>query len=100
VPEKQKEAIAFASKVPLVYISIAVRNWQAFANLGYHSISIPKPDLMHSFVMDFPVSMGGYSYTQSPDQPTVIHGTLCRLIRMKACRRASSTRAAGANCMR
>ena len=75
VPEKQKEAIAFASKVPLVYISIAVRNWQAFAKLGYHSISIPKPDLMHSFVMDFPVSMGGYSYTQSPDQPTVIHGT-------------------------
>lgn len=75
VPEKQKDAIAFASKVPLVYISIAVRNWQAFAKLGYHSISIPKPDLMHSFVMDFPVSMGGYSYTQGPDQPTVIHGT-------------------------
>jgi spermidine dehydrogenase len=75
VPEKQKEAIAFASKVPLVYISIALRNWQAFAELGYHSISIPKPDLMHSFVMDFPVSMGGYNYTQSPDQPTVIHGT-------------------------
>jgi spermidine dehydrogenase len=75
VPEKQKEALAFASKVPLVYISIAVRNWQAFAKLGYHSIAIPKPDLMHSFVMDFPVSMGGYNYTQSPDQPTVIHGT-------------------------
>lgn len=75
VPEAQKEAIAFASKVPLVYISIAVRNWRAFADLGYHSITIPKPDLMHSFVMDFPVSMGGYRYTQSPDEPTVIHGT-------------------------
>ena len=61
--------------MPLVYISIAVRNWRAFADLGYHSITIPKPDLMHSFVMDFPVSMGGYRYTQSPDEPTVIHGT-------------------------
>jgi spermidine dehydrogenase len=75
LPEKQRDAIAYASKVPLVYISIAVRNWRAFANLGYHSISIPKPELMHSFVMDFPVSMGGYEYSGSPDQPTVIHGT-------------------------
>jgi spermidine dehydrogenase len=75
VPEKQQEAIAFASKVPLVYISIAVRNWRAFADLGYHSINIAKPDLMHSFGMDFPVSMGGYEYTQNPGQPTVIHGT-------------------------
>jgi spermidine dehydrogenase len=30
---------------------------------------------MHSFGMDFPVSMGGYNFTSSPDQPTVIHGT-------------------------
>jgi spermidine dehydrogenase len=30
---------------------------------------------MHSFGMDFPVSMGGYEYTQNPGQPTVIHGT-------------------------
>ncbi|MDH4048945.1 MAG: NAD(P)-binding protein [Gammaproteobacteria bacterium] len=75
VPEAQREAIAFASKVPLVYISIALRNWQAFAKLGYNSITIPKPDLMHSFVMDFPVSMGGYNYTQNPDEPSVIHGT-------------------------
>lgn len=75
VPESQREAIAFASKVPLVYISIALRNWRAFAELGYHSISVAKPDLMHSFVMDFPVSMGGYRYTQEPEEPTVIHGT-------------------------
>jgi spermidine dehydrogenase len=75
VPEKQRDAIAYASKVPLVYISVAVRNWRAFANLGYHSISVAKPELMHSFVMDFPVSMGGYQYAQDPDQATVIHGT-------------------------
>jgi spermidine dehydrogenase len=75
VPEKQREAIAFATKVPLVYISVAVRNWRAFAQLGYNNITIPKPELMHSFSMDFPVSMGGYHYTQNPDEPTVIHGT-------------------------
>ena len=30
---------------------------------------------MHSFGMDFPVSMGGYNYTSKPNQPTVLHGT-------------------------
>ena len=30
---------------------------------------------MHSFGMDFPVSMGGYDFTQKSNEPTVIHGT-------------------------
>ena len=75
VPEKQKEAIAYATKVPLVYISIAVRNWKAFENLGYSSFYIPQGILMHSFGMDFPVSMGGYDFTRKANEPTVIHGT-------------------------
>jgi spermidine dehydrogenase len=75
VPPEQKEAIAYATKVPLVYISIAVRNWQAFDRLGYHGIYVPQAELMHSFGMDFPVSIGRYRYTRTPDEPTVIHGT-------------------------
>ena len=75
MPEVQKEAISYATKMPLVYISIAVRNWNAFSNLGYRSFYIPQPSLMHSFGLDFPVSMGGYNFTQNPDEPTVIHGT-------------------------
>lgn len=75
VPGEQVEAIDYASKVPLVYISIAVRNWRAFANLGFGSISIPQPELMHTFGLDFPVSMGDYQFAQNPDEPTVLHGT-------------------------
>jgi spermidine dehydrogenase len=75
VPEKQKEAIAYATKVPLVYISVAVRNWRAFEKLGYESFYIPQGILMQSFGMDFPVSMGGYDYTQKSNEPTVLHGT-------------------------
>jgi spermidine dehydrogenase len=30
---------------------------------------------MHSFGLDFPVSMGDYDFTQNPNQPTIIHGT-------------------------
>jgi spermidine dehydrogenase len=75
VPPEQKEAIAYATKVPLVYISIAVRDWRAFERLGYHGIYVPQAELMHSFGMDFPVSIGRYHYTRTPDEPTVIHGT-------------------------
>jgi spermidine dehydrogenase len=73
--EKQTVAINSVTKVPLVYISIALRNWQAFDNLGIRQVNVAQPSLMHSFGMDFPVSMGGYNFTSSPDQPTVIHGT-------------------------
>jgi len=74
VPAAQAEAIAKAVKIPLVYISVAVRNWKAFADLGYQNFYIPQPTLMHSFGMDFPVSMGGYEFTRDPSGPTVVHG--------------------------
>lgn len=75
VPEKQREAISQVTKIPLVYISVAIRNWKAFENLGYQRFYIPEPSMMYSFGMDFPVSMGDYRFTPSSDQPTVIHGT-------------------------
>jgi len=75
LPEAQARAIRYAEKVPLVYVSVAVRNWKPFDSLGMHSLYVPQGRFMHSFGMDFPVSMGGYEYTQSPDQPTVLHGT-------------------------
>ena len=75
MPDVQKEAIAYATKVPLVYISVAIRSWRAFHELGYHDIYIPRGRLMHSFGMDFPVSMGGYHYTRTPDDAAVVHGT-------------------------
>jgi spermidine dehydrogenase len=75
VPEAQVEAINSAVKVPLVYISIAVRNWKAIEELGLHDFYIPQPELMHSFGMDFPVSMGGYDFTPDSSQPAVLHGT-------------------------
>ena len=75
VPAVQKEAIAYATKVPLVYISVAVRNWKPFENLGFQSFYIPQGILMHSFGMDFPVTMGGYAFARKSSEPTVIHGT-------------------------
>ncbi len=75
ISANQVQSLAYATKIPLVYISIAVRNWNAFHELGFHSFHIPQSKLMHSFGMDFPVSMGGYNFTTQPNQPTVLHGT-------------------------
>lgn len=71
----QREAIEYAQKTPLVYISVAVRNWRAMAELGCNNIYIPKPSLMYAVGLDFPVSIGDYAFTSSPDQPAVLHGT-------------------------
>ncbi len=75
LPAAQAEAIRKAVKIPLVYINIAVRNWKPFESLGYHQLSVPRANILQSFGMDFPVSMGGYEYTQSSGRPTVLHGT-------------------------
>jgi len=75
LPKDQVEAINSVTKVPLVYISIALNNWKSFANLGISRVTVAQPELMHSFGLDFPVSMGGYKFTSDPGQATVIHGT-------------------------
>ncbi len=75
LPEAQQEAIRYAEKVPLVYFSIAVRNWRAFRELGYGSIFIPQSRYMYSVGLDFPVSMGGYRFTADAGEPTVLHGS-------------------------
>ncbi|MFK8049402.1 MAG: twin-arginine translocation pathway signal [Halioglobus sp.] len=75
LPPAQLDSIAYATKVPLVYINVALRNWRAFQNLGIDHVDIAQPELMHSFGLDFPVSMGGYQFAQKSDQPIVVHGT-------------------------
>jgi len=75
LPAAQKRAIEYPEKVPLVYMSIAVRTWRPFAEAGFGSFYVPKPKLMQAFGLDFPVSMGQYRFTSAPEQPTVIHGS-------------------------
>jgi spermidine dehydrogenase len=75
LPAAQKEAMDYAEKVPLVYLSIAVRNWRALAKLGYSAVYIPHSKHMNSFVLDFPVSIGDYRFASTPDDATILHGT-------------------------
>lgn len=74
LPDTQREAIEYAEKLPLVYINVLVRNWRAMAELGFGKFFVPRSPFMHSFGLEYPVSMGGYSFTSGPDQPAVLHG--------------------------
>ena len=74
VPSRQVEAIAYATKIPFVISSIAIRNWRAFAEAGYHWLYSPGDVLFKDMFLDFPVSMGDYHYSKGPDEPIVISG--------------------------
>ncbi|GAB3111568.1 NAD(P)/FAD-dependent oxidoreductase [Aestuariicella hydrocarbonica] len=76
VPEAQRSAIDYAEKVPLVYANVAVTNWQAFAKSGYNGFHTPRSTMFHNIEMDFPVSMGDYAFTPSPEAPTILHASM------------------------
>lgn len=72
LPQAQKEALSLQVKVPLLWTSVLLDNWRALKKLGIGSTYSPT-DFHSWWSMDFPVSMGGYQYTQSPDDPVVLY---------------------------
>jgi spermidine dehydrogenase len=72
MPDKQKEALAYAVKIPLVYVNVQIRNWKAFQKLGLSSIYAPG-GYFSNIALDYPVSMGGYNFPVSPNEPCVLH---------------------------
>jgi spermidine dehydrogenase len=72
LPEAQKQALALGVKLPLVYTNVAVRNWQAFVNLGIERIYSPCGYFV-STKLDYPVSLGGYRNPRQPNEPMLLH---------------------------
>jgi len=71
LPEKQREALAYLVKAPLVYTHVAISNWSSFAKLGVHQIV--SPGSYHCFThLDFPVSLGDYHCPTKPEEPMVL----------------------------
>ena len=71
LPEKQKVALSYLVKAPLVYTHVALRNWTAFHKLGVHHIVAPGS--YHTYVaLDFPVSLGQYRFPSNPEEPMVL----------------------------
>ncbi len=72
MPAKQKEALAYGVKMPLVYTNVQISNWKAFQKLGVSGIYTPG-SYFTNITLDFPVSMGGYHFPSSPEESCVIH---------------------------
>ncbi len=72
LPDMQKQALALQVKVPLLWTSVLLDNWRALKKLGISSAYSPT-GFYSWWSMDFPVSMGDYKYSASPDEPVVLY---------------------------
>ena len=72
LPETQKEALAYNVKVPLAYTNVQLKNWRAFEKLKISSVRCPG-SFFSEVEMDFPVSMGGYRFTQKSEESCLLH---------------------------
>ncbi len=72
MPEAQRAGLAYNVKIPLTYTKVMVRNWRAFADQGIGYVFYTN-DFYKQVELDYPVSMGGYEFGASPDDPMVLH---------------------------
>jgi len=70
LPQAQKTALAYASKVPMQYTNVLLRNWRPWQRLGVQSIVAPNGYHTELELVP-PVSMGAYRFPDSPDEPVV-----------------------------
>lgn len=70
--EVQVDALRDQQKVPLIYTNVLIRNWSAFAKLGIEGFEAPG-HFWSGAEIDFPVSMGGYSFADKPEDPVLLH---------------------------
>ncbi len=80
LPDAQKQALKYGVKVPLVYTSVALRNWRAFKALGISGAA--SPGMYHyNLRLERPTVIGGYDPTpKSADDPILVrmNRTPCR----------------------
>lgn len=72
LPQKQRDALATAQKVPLLYSNVALKNWTSFQKLSTNAVYAPGS--YHTRVaLDLPVSIGGYECSRKPEEAIVVH---------------------------
>jgi spermidine dehydrogenase len=71
LPQSQRDALAYAIKVPMMYNNILIRRWTAFQKLG--ATNINAPGLYHtSTSLDPGTTIGGYRGVTMPEEPIVV----------------------------
>ncbi len=72
LPKPQRQALWQNTKAPLVYVKVAVRDWHPWVRLGVHEITNPMGTFSR-VKLDYPVSLGDYRCSASPDEPMMLH---------------------------
>ena len=70
--DSQKAGLAYNVKTPLCYVKVLVPNWRPFARLGMDFAYYTK-DFYKQVELDYPVSLGKYRGSMTPDDPMVLH---------------------------
>ena len=78
LPKKQDAALRRLSKIPLQYTTVGLKNWRAMKEMGI-GMAMSPGNLHQAVGMDFPISIGGYEYTKTPDDPCILHMRCCLL---------------------
>ena len=76
LPREQAEALRLQVKSPLQYTTVGLKNWRAMKEQGI-GLAMSPGNMHQAVLMDFPVSMGGYEYSDNPDDPCVIQMISC-----------------------
>ena len=74
LPAAQKAALHELVKTPLVYTSVALRNWESFQKLGVSRVYAPN-GYHSSFNLNWNVDIGSYRSPTSPAEPILVHMT-------------------------
>jgi spermidine dehydrogenase len=72
MPAAQKDGLHYMVKTPLVYTSVAIRDWRAWQKLGVYNVYCPGA--YHCTMrLDFATHIGGFSSVAGPDEPVLVH---------------------------
>lgn len=70
-PDKQKEALHYGVKIPLLYTSVAIRNWKSFEKLGVQRVACPGM-YHHQVNLDLAVDIGEYRSPKTSGDPILV----------------------------
>jgi len=76
LPEEQAAALKLQGKSSLQYTTVGMKNWRAIKEVGI-GMAMSPGNMHQAVLMDFPVSLGGYEYTRTPDDSCVIQMICC-----------------------
>jgi spermidine dehydrogenase len=72
LPARQRDALAYPVKVPMMYTNVLIRKWTSFQKLGVASINAPC--MYHTECrLDPGTTVGGYNGVTTPEEPILVY---------------------------